>query len=107
MANDYCSSSDLKAYPELGLSGTTDYDDLISSDITAASRLIDREVGKEPGFFYPTTDSVTRYFDGNGSIELDIDSMVSLTSVAVSEEGEYSSSDYTTWTEGTDISTSA
>lgn len=105
MANNYCSSSDLKAYPELGLSSTTDYDDQISFDIGVASRLIDRLVGKEPGFFYPTTDSVTRYYDGNGEQEIDIDSWVSISSVSVSEDGNYSSSDYTAWTLNTDYYT--
>lgn len=105
MANSYCSSSDLKAYPELGLNSTTDYDVIITDDCAVASRLIDREVGKWPGFFYPTTDDVTRYFDGNGEQELDIDPFVSITSVSVSEEGDYSSSDYTTWTDGTDYYT--
>ena len=105
MANSYCATSDLKAYPELGLASTTDYDAIITDDIEVASRLIDREIGKWPGFFYPTTDDVTRYYDGNGEQELDIDPYVSITSVSVSEEGNYSSSDYTAWTLGTDYYT--
>ena len=106
MANDYCSSSDVKAQlPESGLNSTTDYDDQLTVLITGASRLIDNEVGFWPGYFYPTTDSETRYFDGNGEQEIDVDHIVTLTSVSVSEEGNYSSSDYTAWTLNTDFYT--
>jgi hypothetical protein len=65
--------------------------------ITAASRLIDAEVGRWPGFFYPTTDDKTDYFDGSGCDEQPIDEYVSITSVSVSEQGGLSSSDYTAW----------
>ena len=106
MANDYCSSSDVKAYmPESGLGNTTDYDFMLGEMCTSVSRLIDDEVGRWPGFFYPTTDSETRYFDGNGEQELDIDPVATLSSVSVSEEGNYSSSDYTAWTLNTDYYT--
>lgn len=106
MANDYCSSSDIKnQMPRSGLAGTTDYDDTLTALITNASRLIDNEVGQWPGFFYPTTDDETRYFDGNGEIEIDIDPLVSLTTVSVSEDGNYASSDYTDWTLNTDFYT--
>ena len=104
MANDYCSSSDVVTQlPESGLSSTTDYDVQLGVLCTAASRFIDKEVGRWPGFFYPSTDDETRYFDGNGEQELDIDPVVSITSLSVSEEGSYSSSDYTAWTENTDF----
>jgi hypothetical protein len=49
MAN-YCSSSDIKAdIPDSPLASTTDttYDTAIDNFITAASRLIDKEVGRE------------------------------------------------------------
>lgn len=100
---DYCSSSDIKVQlPEDYIASSTDYDENLGLLCTAASRLVDREVGYWPNFFYPTTDTETRYFDGNGLQEIDIDPMVSLTSVSVSEEGSYSSSDYTAWTLNTD-----
>lgn len=106
MANDYTSSSDVKSQmPESVLSTSTDYDDQIGILVTAASRMIDNEVGRWPGFFYPTTDDETRYFDGNNEVELDIDPLVSLTSVSVAEEGGTSSSDYTAWTLNTDYYT--
>ena len=106
MANDYCSSSDIKAQlPEDYIYSSTDYDPMLDDLCTKASRFVDREVGYWPGFFYPTTDSETRYYDGNNEQEIDIDPMVTFTSLAVSEEGSYSSSDYTTWTENTDFYT--
>jgi len=106
MANSYCSSSDIKAQmPEDYIASSTDYDANLDTLSATASRLVDRECGFWPGFFYPTTDSETRYFDGNGEQEIDIDPMVSLTSLAVSEEGNYASSDYTTWTQNTDFYT--
>lgn len=89
--------------PEDYIASSTDYDGMLGTLCTAASRMIDREVGYWPGYFNPTTDGETRYYDGNGEQELDIEPLVTLTSLAVSEEGNYSSSDYTTWTENTDF----
>ena len=101
---DYCSSTDVMAQlPESGLSSSTDYDIQLGVLCTAASRFIDKEVGRWPNFFSPTTDGETRYFDGNGEQELNIDPLVTLTTLSVSEEGNYSSSDYTDWTENTDF----
>jgi len=103
---DYCSSSDVKTQmPEDYIASSSDYDTQLGVLCTAASRLIDREVGYWPDFFSPSTDAETRYFDGNGDIEIDIDPVASLTSVAVSEAGNYSSSDYTSWTQNTDYYT--
>lgn len=96
---DYCTLAEVIAQmPEsgLGLSGSTDYAAGIGAQITAVSRLIDREVGKWAGFF-ATTDTETRYFDGNDDAELWIDEFQSISSVAVSESGGLASSDYTTW----------
>lgn len=73
--------------------------------VTVASRLIDREVGRWDGFFYPSTDDVTRYYDGSGGTEQRIDEFASITSVSVSENGSLSSSDYTGWTLNTDYIT--
>jgi len=65
--------------------------------IIAASRLIDAEFGRWAGFFYPTTDDVTRYYDGSGGDEQEIDEFVSITSVSVAESGGTASTDYTLW----------
>lgn len=69
----------------------------MSTFVTAASRLIDLEVGRWEGFFYPTSDTVTRYYDGSGMDELEIDEFVSISDVSVSEQGGTASTDYTAW----------
>jgi len=96
---DYCTFAEVVAQmPESGLSlaGSTDYVAGIAAQITAVSRLIDREVGKWDGFF-STTDTETRFFDGCGESELWIDEFQSISELAVSENGSLSSSDYTVW----------
>lgn len=70
----------------------------MSNYVTTASRLIDAFVGRWAGFFYPTTDDVTRYYNGSGGAEQEIDEFASITSVSVAEQGGLSSSDYTAWT---------
>lgn len=104
MANSYCATTDIKTdMPDSALSSSSDYDVMLPLLCEQASRLIDREVGRWPGYFYPTTDSATRYFDGSGEIEQYIDEMVSLTSVAVAEDGGTASTSYTSYTENTDF----
>lgn len=101
---DYCSSSDIKSdIPDSPLASTTDttYDTALATFITAASRLIDKEVGREPNYF-ASTDSQTRYFDGSGEVTQEIDECHTLTSVAVSESGGTAAADYTAWTLDTD-----
>jgi hypothetical protein len=94
--NDYSTSTD--AFSDLGVGDgnytTSDYP-IMTTFVTAASRLIDLEVGKWPGFFYPTTDTIDLYYDGNNCAELDIDMFASISAVAVSEQGGIESSDYT------------
>lgn len=106
ITHDYATLAQVKAdIPDSPLSDTTDssYNTVLTVMISAASRLIDKEVGRWEGYFYPTTDGETRYFDGSGEIEQDIDECISLTSVSVSESGEVANSTgYTAWTEGTD-----
>jgi hypothetical protein len=100
---DYTTVAQVKAdMPDSALYDSVDYDLALGEMVTNASRLIDREVGGWPNYFYPTTDSVTRYFDGSGEAEQWIDPMVSLTSVAVAESGGRAVTDYTTWTLDTD-----
>ena len=106
MANDYATLAEVQAgFPDSGMGTTTDtaFTGIIESLITRASRLIDREVGREPGYFYATTDDTTRYYDGSGEVEQRIDDMATLTSVAVAESGGIASTSYTTWTEDTDF----
>lgn len=104
MANDYTTSTDAFADISEGGYASTDYPQM-ASFVTAASRLIDREVGRWDGFFYPTTDAADWYYDGSGELEQEIDEFVSISAVAVSEQGSLSSSDYTSWTLNTDYIT--
>lgn len=101
---DYCTVAEIKAdIPDSPLSSTdVTYDAVIGAMITAASRLIDREVGRWPGYFYPSSDDETRYYDGRGGIEQWIDECISLSGVAVAEAGGTTSTDYTTWTLNSD-----
>jgi hypothetical protein len=96
---DYCTTTDVKLNPDLGISSTdvTSYDGVLSALITAASRLIDEQVGKWPNYFYPSTDTEIRYYNAFDGYCLDIDEAVSITEVAVSEGGEVTSTGYTVW----------
>jgi hypothetical protein len=87
---------------ELFSSTAYDYDGVIQGMITGASRLIDKEVGGWPNYFYPSTADETRYFDGSGEVDQFVDPLISITSVAVSESGGRASTSYTAWTENTD-----
>ncbi len=58
MANDYTSSTDAFQDISEGNYAAADFPQM-GNFVTAASRLIDREIGRWDGFFYPTTDAVT------------------------------------------------
>lgn len=96
---DYCTTTEAKALAtvESGLASSSDYDGVFDVLVTAASRAIDKEVGRWENYFYPSTSDESRYYDGSGSKVLWIDEWVSITSVAVSDEGGLASSDYETW----------
>lgn len=104
MTNDYTSSTDAFADISDGSYTTSDYP-VMSSFVTVASRAIDGEFGRWPGFFYPSTDEVTNYYNGSGCDEQDIDEFVSISVVAVAEQGGLSSTDYTVWVLNTDYIT--
>lgn len=98
---DYTSSTDVRALvTDSNLTTDSSYDTVIGTLITAASRMIDHYCGGWDNYFYPTTDNVVRYYDGSGETAQEIDDMVTLSSVAVAENG---STDYTTWTLDTDF----
>lgn len=101
---DYTTSTDAFADISEGSYSSSDYP-VMANLVTVASRMIDREMGKWDGFFYPSTDDVTRYYDGSGGTEQPIDEFVSITSVSVSEQGKLESTDYTAWTLNTDYIT--
>lgn len=95
---DYCSSTDVKANPDLGISSSdiTAYDDVIAALITQASRMIDSYLGKWPNYF-ATSDTTVRYYTADDMTCLNIDEAVSISAVAVSEAGEVTSTGYTSW----------
>jgi len=101
VANDYTSSTDAFGDMSEGNYTSSDYPQM-ASFVTAASRLVDLEMGRWDGFFYPTTDSAVLYYDGTGEAEQPIDEFVSISEVAVSEQGSLTSTDYTAWTLNTD-----
>jgi len=107
MANSYTSSTDAFADISEGNYSSTDtvLNAVMVGFVTAASRLIDKEMGRWDGFFYPTTDSSTDYYDGSGLEAQEIDEYASISSVAVAEQGGVSSTNYTAWTENTDYLT--
>ena len=94
MANNYCIIGDITAQlPESDLQSSTDYTAALDFMIAAASRLIDREVGRWDGYFYPTGTAEVRLYDGNGRDELWLDEFLSLTQLKVAEN----SLDFITW----------
>jgi hypothetical protein len=104
MTNDYTSSTDAFADISEGTFSSSDYP-VMSNFVTVASRMIDNELGRWPGFFYPaasSTDPVSLYYDGTGDYCQPIDEFVSISQVAVAEQGGLSSTDYTNWTLNTD-----
>ena len=98
---DYTSSSDAFADISEGTYSSSDYP-AMAGFVTVASRLIDADFGRRAGFFYPTTDSVSFYYDGSNAKCQTIDEFVSISAVAVAEQGGLSSTDYTAWTLNTD-----
>lgn len=99
---DYCTFLEIKqSIPDSPLStmAGTEHATAFASMITSASRLIDREVGRWPNYFYPSSDGETRYFDGSGGARQDIDECVSITTLAVAESGGIDSTSYTTWSD--------
>lgn len=96
MANNYTTSTDAFQDMSEGSYVSSDYPQM-DSFVASASRLIDLEMGRWEGFFYPTTDSVTMYYDGSGDSEQFIDEFVSISELAISEQGGLASSDYTAW----------
>lgn len=104
MANDYTTSTDAFTDISEASYSSSDYP-AMAGFVTTASRLIDLEFGRQAGFFYPTTDAQTFYYDGNGEAEFPIDEFASITTVSVSEQGGIASTDYTDWTLNTDYVT--
>lgn len=83
--------------PESGLNSSTDYDPILTTLITAASRAIDKETGKPVDFFSPASTDSVYYYDGTGGDCLQVEGFTQITEVAVSEQGGLASTDYTVW----------
>lgn len=96
MANDYTTSTDAFLDISEGSYSSSDFP-VMASFVTTVSRLIDKEVGRWDGFFSPSTDDKTFYYDGSGEEAQDIDEFVSITSVSVSEQGVLDSTGYSLW----------
>ncbi len=60
---------------------TIDVDNSFSSAITAWAEAVDLYIDKYTGRSFADSGSVTRYFNGNGQREIDIDDFISLSSV--------------------------
>lgn len=83
----YTTLAELKALLPANNWGTT-YDAVLSSMALTASREIDTFLRREPGAFSVINDS-TRYFDGNGSLELWIDEMAALPTAVLMATSAY------------------
>ena len=101
----YCTTADVKS--RLGAqwtSGTT-YDEELETDIEEASRLIDLEKGWEE-CHYSASDlaTVTRYYDGLGGTEQEIDRFLDDAAFAVAVDDD-ADGVYTAWVRNTDYIT--
>lgn len=101
-ANAYCTAAEVKAVmPDSFTTTDTDYDTLLGTLASRASRAIDRFCKRDSGAFYADTDE-TRYFDGSGMDELLIDELAAApTSLSVAEDGinytDWTTEDYILW----------
>lgn len=101
MANSYITVDELKAAFPANKFGIT-YDAVFQDNIDTASREIDAYLKRPPGAFYVTADE-TRYYNGDGTLNLWVDELAAVpTTVAVAETGvaddaSDSNGTYTTW----------
>lgn len=102
--NNYTTKADIKrALTDAIDQADTQYDALLDELSAAASRAIDRFLGKKPGYFQVDAD-VTLWFDGSGKRELWIEPLAAApTSVKVAETGDpavlttYAASNFILW----------
>ena len=82
MPNLYATPNEYKTRLPDGIRATTtDYDEVIYRLLNMVSRAIDRWCGRE---FFPR--AATRYYNGSGLPVLDIDDLISVTSISMSED---------------------
>ena len=97
MANEYVTSAELKA--TLSLTGQTFADADITSALTAASRAVDEIAHRR---FWPDADAnQVRYYTPNGCDTVEIDDLVTLTSLLSDYDGDGTFEQ--TWVENTDF----
>lgn len=102
--NDYATLEEVKQELDSGgaVAGTS-HDDLLNILITRASRLIDKFIRADPGYFKASVAEV-RYFDGSGKSRLFLPPFAAApTAVEVAETGDVADSagnggNYTAWT---------
>lgn len=92
--NTYATLDDLK--DRLGISSTTD-DSVMLDILEEISRSVDDFCGRQ---FYAET--ATRYFDGTDALSLVVDDLLSVTTLAVDNDGDLDWTDES-WTEDTDF----
>ncbi|HUV74809.1 MAG TPA: hypothetical protein VMW79_10905 [Anaerolineae bacterium] len=101
----YCTTADVKSRLGAQFTSGTTYDEELEADIEEASRLIDLEKGWEE-CHYSASDlaMVTRYYDGLGGTEQEIDRFLddAAFAVAVDDDGD---GVYTAWVRNTDYIT--
>ena len=101
MANDYCTTAEIKEAMPDAFGTSTAADTFLAKLATRASREFDRLTNRHPGAYYVTTAS-DRYFKGDGSTELWPGEMAAAPdAIAVAETGELST--YTAWTTASDV----
>lgn len=83
ITNGYCTRADLKTALAIGTADTAD-DGVLDEIINATSRMIDEYTGQ---FFYQITGG-TAYYEPHSYEEVDIDPLVSVTSLSVDTDGD-------------------
>jgi hypothetical protein len=101
----YCTTRDVKTrLGEQWTSGTT-YDEMLEETIEEASRIIDEEKGWLPCHFAAADQAIiTRYYDGAGGTEQQIDRFLDDASFAVAVDDD-ADGVYTAWVRNTDYIT--
>lgn len=83
---DYITESELKAAKELA--GYTYADGQIPNVITAASRVVDRLCGTRRRFYADADANQVRYYTADDSCKLEIDDLITLTTLATDNNGD-------------------
>jgi hypothetical protein len=96
LSNGYIELEELKSSTELTSTSFADQD--LQRAIVAASRSVDLETGRR---FWPDTTDQTRYYTPDGQQTIQVDDLISLTSLGTDTDDD-GVAEYT-WTQGTDF----